>query len=311
MRILVTGGTGFIGNNTVTFLKEKYEVVSVGSKDYNLIHPAECDKMFSDIRPDVVVHLAARSGGILANREYPADFLFCNLMMTGNIFEYSKNYKVKKLVYFCPGCCFPANATVPVHEESIFDGFPDLAPAPSASAKKMGVLASYSYKKQYGLNSCVIIPSNAYGPNDLFCERNSHVIPALILKFDKAKKENLKDVTLWGDGTAIRDFIYIDDVVNKLPFFIENDISFTSENPCLENVCNISTGTGVSIRKLACTIQEVVGFKGNIKWDISKPNGPANKTFSNTRMTSLGLKCETGLRHGLEQTYQWFQSQSV
>jgi GDP-L-fucose synthase len=308
-KLLLTGASGFLGRNAIPTLQNNYELFSFGSKDYNLLDPVQSEKMFSDVRPDVVVHFAAKSGGILANKNYAADFWYQNMMITTNIWELSKNYSVKKLVYIMPGCAYPGNAPVPVKEEYMWDGFPDLAPAPSASAKKMGILASYAYRKQYGLNSCVVIPANCYGLYDCFDEMNSHVIPALILKFHKAKIEGLKEITLWGSGKAIRDFIYAEDVINCLPHFIENDVHFPSANPCMENVCNISTEKGTSIKELAETICEVVGYEGEINWDTSKPNGPANKTFSNERMKSLGLNCQTSLREGIEKTYQWFRNQ--
>jgi len=308
-KVLLTGATGFLGRNAIPVLNAEYELFAFGSKDYNLLDPVQSEKMFRDIQPDVVVHFAAKSGGILANKNYAADFWYQNMMITTNIWELSKKYSLKKLVYIMPGCAYPGNAEVPVKEESMWDGFPDLAPAPSASAKKMGILASYAYKKQYGLNSCAVIPANCYGLYDCFDEMNSHVIPALILKFDKAKKEDLKEITLWGSGNAVRDFVYASDVADCLPYFIEYDIDFPSANPCMTNVCNISTEKGTSIRELAETIAEVVGYNGKLNWDLTKPDGPANKTFSNQRMRSLGLSCPTSLKEGIECTYQYFKNQ--
>ena len=306
MRILITGGTGFLAKNIIPVLS-KYEVFAVGSKDYDLLDSYQCDLMFDNIRPDYVLHLAAKSGGILSNKQYPADFWYQNMLITGNIWEYSKRYMPKKLIVVVPGCTYPSNAPVPVVENSMWDGFPDLYPAPGALAKKMSITASYAYKQQYGLNSTIVIPANAYGINDLFDEVHSHVIPALMLKVHKAKQENLKEITFWGTGKAIRDFIYAEDIANCIPYFIENEIKFASENPCLENVCNVSTGIGTSIKELAETIVKIVGYHGNVNWDISKPDGPANKTFSNVRMKSLGLKCETTIEEGIRRTYEWFQ----
>jgi GDP-L-fucose synthase len=304
-RVLLCGGTGFLGKNIVPVLTD-YEVFAVGTKNYDLLHLDDCDRMFQDIKPEIVVHLAAKSGGILANKKYAADFWYHNMLICGNVWEFSKLHKVKKLLVVMPGCAYPSDAPVPVKEESMWDGFPDLHPAPGALAKKMSVAASYAYRQQYGLNSQIIIPANAYGEFDLFDEFNSHVIPALILKVHKAKRDGLKEITFWGSGKAIRDFIYAQDVANCIPYFIENDIKFSSTNPCLENICNISTGVGTSIKELAETIVEVLGYEGKVNWDLTKPDGPANKTFSNERMKSLGLKCETSLRDGIQRTYEWF-----
>jgi GDP-L-fucose synthase len=309
-RVLVTGGTGFLAKNIVPVLKD-YEVFAFSSKDYNLLYANECDHMFWETKPDVVVHLAAKSGGIMANKKYAADFWYQNMAICGNVWEFSRQHNVKKLLVVMPGCAYPSDAPVPVSEESMWDGFPDLHPAPGALAKKMSIAASYAYRQQYGLNSQIIIPANAYGEFDLFDEFNSHVIPALILKVHKAKQEALGKITFWGSGKAIRDFIFAQDVANCIPYFIENDIKFPSANPCLENICNISTGVGTSIKELAETILDVLGYEGQVEWDLTKPDGPANKTFSNERMTSLGLKCETTLREGIKRTYEWFLKQQA
>jgi len=310
MRILVTGATGFIGKNLLPIL-EKHQVFGFGSKDYNLLDSNQCNKMFLDTNPEIVIHLAAKSGGILANKKYSAEYWYHNMLITGNIWEYSKDFNVKKLIVITPGCTYPANANVPVKEEDLWEGFPDLAPAPGALAKKMNTTASYAYKQQYGLNSSIIIPANCYGEHDVFDEINSHVIPAMIMKFHKAKIENKNEVTVWGTGSAIRDFIYVKDVVDCIPFFLENDIKFPSENPCIENICNISTETGTSIKQLAEAIKEVTEFKGEIVWDKTKPDGPKNKTFSNFRMKQLGLNFQTNLKEGLERTYEWYVKQLV
>ncbi len=306
VKVLLTGGKGFLGQNITPVLKLNHEVFAFNSKDYNLLESNQCDKMFSDVKPDVVVHLAAKSGGILSNKTYAADFWYHNMLINGNVWEHSKRHNVKKLIIVMPGCTYPSDAPVPVKEDSMWDGFPDLHPAPGALAKKMSVVASYAYRQQYGLNSLIVIPANAYGEFDLFDEFNSHVIPALIMKVHKAKKEGLDEITFWGSGKAIRDFIYAEDVAKCIPYFVDNDIKFPSKNPCLENVCNISTGVGTSIKELSETIVKVIGYEGKVTWDLTKPDGPANKTFSNERMKSLGLECRTSLEEGIRKTYEWF-----
>lgn len=313
-RILMTGGTGFLGKNIVPVLEENYEVFAFGSKDYNLLDANQCDKMFQDTRPDYVLHLAAKSGGILSNKALAADFWYHNMLITGNVWEYSKRYLPKRLVVVIPGCAYPAKAPAPVSEEMMWDGFPDLHPAPGALAKKMSITASYAYRQQYGLESSIVIPANAYGKHDLYDEIHSHVIPALILKVHKAKQENLKEVTFWGSGKAIRDFIYAEDIAKCIPFFIENNLHFPTSSPfsdCLENVCNISTGTGTSIKELGETIVKTIGYTGAVNWDLTKPDGPANKTFYNGRMKSLGLTCNTTLEEGIKRTYEWFLTKSA
>lgn len=300
-KLLLTGATGFLGSHFYSILKDNYELFPVGSKDYDLLDLSQAESMFRNIQPNIVVHLAARVGGILANRSYPSDFFYSNMLMTAHMWELSKKYSVDKMIYIMPGCSYPKNAPSPMKEEDIWEGYPDEHPAPGALAKKMGLVASYAYKKQYGLNSCVLIPANAYGEKDHFDEYNSHVIPALILKMHKAKKANAKSIELWGSGRAIRDFIYAEDVAKCIPYFIENDTH--------ENVYNISTGIGCSIKQLSEMIAEVVGYEGQILWDSTKLEGPLDKVFSNERMKSLGLSCNTSLKTGLERTYQWYINQ--
>lgn len=306
--VLLTGATGFFGHHVKEVLKDRYKLFAVGSKDYDLLDMHQAESMFRNIQPNIVVHLAAKVGGILANKSYPAEFWYKNMMMTTQIWELSKKYAVEKMVYIMPGCAYPKTAPSPISEDSLWDGYPDEFPAPGALAKKMGLVASYAYKKQYGLDSCVVIPANMYGEHDSFDEYNSHVIPALIAKMHKAKKTNAKEIVLWGTGKAIRDFIYVGDVAACIPYFVENNINFSS---CLylNNVCNVSTGKGCSIKELADTIAEAVEFKGEIVWDSTKPEGPLNKVFSNTRMESLGLKCETPLKEGIARTYKWYLQQ--
>lgn len=262
--------------------------------------------MFLEIQPNIVIHLAAKVGGILANKSYPAEFFYQNMLITANIWELSKKYAIEKLIYVMPGCAYPRNAKSPIKESSLWDGYPDEFPAPGALAKKMGVAASYAYKQQYGLRSSIIIPANMYGEFDNFNEYDSHVIPALISKMQKAKMSKVRKLTLWGSGNAIRDFVYAEDVAKCFPYFISNSIEFECQNPSLRNVCNISSGIGCSIKELANLIGETVGFSGEIAWDVSKPEGPSDKTFDNTNMKNLNLQCPTSLKDGIKQTYDWY-----
>lgn len=307
MKVLLTGATGFFGYHVSQVLLEKgYDVVCVGSRNYDLLDLYQAEKMFQDTLPQVVVHLAAKVGGILSNKSYPADFWYTNMLITAHIWELSKKYAIEKLVYIMPGCAYPKTAESPIKEEYLWNGYPDEYPAPGALAKKMGLAASYAYKQQYGMNSCVIIPANMYGENDNFDEYSSHVVPALISKMHKAKKLGISKISLWGSGQAIRDFIYAKDVALCLPFFIENDVLFETTEPSLRSVCNISTGNGYSIKDLAEVVKNVVEYKGNIVWDVSKPEGPINKIFDNSRMKSVGLSSHTSLKEGIIRTYQWF-----
>lgn len=308
-RILLTGGTGFLGSHITEELKNKYDLFSVGSKQYNLLDPIQTENMFREIQPEILINACGKSGGILQNKEEPATFLYENLMMTANIWEMSRRFAVKKIVSITPGCMYPRFASSPISEEFAWDGYPDEFPGPGACAKKMGIVASYSYKKQYGLNSLTIVPANLFGPKDHFNNVGAHVIPSLISRMHKAKVENTPEIILWGSGEALRDFCYVEDVAKMIPYFIENDIHFPCDEPTLTNVCNLSTGKGTSIKELAESLVNIIGFQGKLVWDTSKPEGPKNKIFSNERFRSIDHFKNfefTPLHDGLRKTYNWY-----
>lgn len=304
-KILLTGASGFFGYHISKVLKD-YNLFPVSSKNYDLLDANQVKSMFKDIEPNIVIHLAAKVGGIMANKTYPAEFWYKNMMMTAQMWELSKEYSVDKLIFIVPGCSYPKDVQAPMKEETIWDGYPDEFSAPGALAKKMGIVASYAYRNQFRLNSCTLIPANLYGEFDHFEENNSHVVSALITKIHKAKTNNLKEVTLWGTGMAKRDFVYVEDAAKCIPYFIENNPQY-GDCPYLNNVFNISSGKGCSIKELAETIMEVIGFEGKLIWDTSKPDGALNKVFNNERMKSFGLECPTSLKEGITKTYEWFK----
>lgn len=285
-------------------LNEHYgeaNVTGVSSKDYNLMDAAAVERMFDDIRPDVVVHFAAYSGGIGANRTYPADFYFRNTVLTALVFDAAARHNVKKLVYPMGGCSYPAKASSPIDESQLFCGYPQNESAGYSTAKMMSLVAARSYRQQYGLNATVIIPGNMYGEYDNFNPLASHVVPAMIRRYYEARLKEAQSVTMWGTGKPCRDFVYAADVARCIPFFIEQ---YDEVGPI-----NISTGTTTSIRDLAETIAELTGFSSDIDWDTSKPEGQMVKIFAVERLNSLGLACKTSLREGLQRTIAWFTAQ--
>jgi GDP-L-fucose synthase len=282
-------------------LRERYgadNVAGVSSSHYDLMNPDAVEQMFSDIRPDVVVHYAAYSGGIGANRTYPADFYFRNTILTALTFDAAARHGVRKLVYPMGGCAYPAQATSPIGEEQMFRGYPQAESAAYSTAKMMGVVAARSYRQQYDLNATVIVPGNMYGEHDNFHPLESHVVPAMLRRYYEAKLNGARSVTMWGTGRPKRDFVYAADVARCVPFFID---SFDETGPV-----NISSGTETSIRELAETIAQVTGFEGEILWDSDKPDGQMVKIFDVTRLKQLGLACDTRLSEGLERTARWF-----
>lgn len=301
-KIVVTGASGFLGRHLLPVLQKRYgaeHVIGLCSRDYNLMDVSQVHRMFSEYEPGVLVHLAAYSGGIGANRQFPADFFHRNIMLTIPVFQVAAEHGLKKLIYPMGGCSYPAKATSPIGENQMWNGYPQAESAGYAMAKKMGLVASGCYRQQYGLNSIVIVPGNMYGEHDNFRTQEAHVIPALIRRFFEAKREKSGEVAVWGTGTPVRDFVYAGDVASTIPFFIE---SYDSSEPI-----NISSGTRTSIKELAELIKELVGYAGEIVWDTSKPNGQAVKIFDVTRMKRLGLSCPTPLRAGLQKTIAWFE----
>jgi GDP-L-fucose synthase len=300
-RVLLTGASGFLGRHTRPVLEQRYgsdNVVAVSSRDCDLMDPAQVDRLLGDTKPEIIVHYAAYSGGIGANKTYPADFYYRNTILTAHMFDGATRHGVKKLVYPMGGCSYPATATSPIDEAQLWHGYPQQESAGYSTAKMMGTVAAKSYRTQYGLDASVIIPGNMYGEYDNFDRLNSHVVPAMIRRYYEAMRDGANQVVMWGTGRPQRDFVYAGDVAATIPFFIED---FPESGPV-----NLSSGTCVSIRELATTIADLVGYGGEIVWDTDKPDGQLVKIFSVERMHALGLKCPTSLREGLGKTIPWF-----
>jgi GDP-L-fucose synthase len=300
MKIVVTGASGFLGRHLLPQLKIQYpqaEIIGLSSQDYDLMNPVEVLKMFENLHPEILIHLAAYSGGIGANRAYPADFYYRNTLLTALVFEQAAKFKVKKMIYTMGGCSYPATATSPIDESQMWQGYPQIESAGYSSAKKMGIVASQSYRTQYDLNSVVLIPGNLYGEYDNFRNNESHVVPALVRRFYEAKLNQLEEVAMWGSGTPKRDFVYAGDVAKVIPYFIDN---YNSSEPV-----NISSGTTTPIKELAELVKETTGFEGKLTWDTTKPDGQMVKIFEVTKLNSLGLSCDTNLKEGLEKTFAW------
>ncbi|MFN7932047.1 MAG: NAD-dependent epimerase/dehydratase family protein [Bryobacteraceae bacterium] len=300
-KIVVTGARGFLGRHVVPVLEARYgaeHVVALSRSDYDLMDPAAVRRMFDEVKPDAVVHLAAYVGGIGANREFPASFYYRNTILTALMFEAAAERGVEKLLYPMGGCSYPAKAVSPIGENQLWQGFPQKESAAYSTAKMMGLVASDAYRQERGLHSVVVIPGNMYGEFDNFREKESHVVPALVRRYYEAKLAGKESVMAWGTGRATRDFVYAGDVAALFPYFLEE---YDSTEPV-----NLSSGSTTSIRELTETIRELTGFAGEIAWDASKPDGQLEKIFDVTRMKGLGLSCPTSLRDGLKKTIDWF-----
>lgn len=299
-RILITGATGFLAHHIIPSLREAFdaEFIGVSSKDYNLLNQAEAHKMMKETHPDCVVHLAAKSGGIIDNKERPADYFYENLTMNTTTFHAAFEQGVKKFLSLMGGCSYPAHAASPIDEEQMWNGFPQIESAGYSVAKKMLLVQSWAYRVQHGFNSIILVPGNVYGPWDNFNLTQAHVIPALIRKYIEAEERGDKTITAYGSGKPTRDFVYAGDVARTIPWFLKN---YNSSEPV-----NISAGRRITIRELAETVKKVTSFRGEILWDTSKPDGQMDKIFGVKKLNELGLHCDTSLESGLMKTVAWF-----
>lgn len=304
--ILVTGGGGLLGRHLEPLLRQHYPIARitvVASKtDCDLADAAAAAQLFSAIRPSIVIHLAALTGGIEANRTRPAEYLHVNLQLVENIFCESARHSVRKIIYPLCGCAYPRDAPSPMAESEFWNGSPEPTSLGYATAKLAGLTAARVYREQYGIDTSVPVPGNMYGEHDHFDPMTCHVIPALIRKFDKAAMDGAPVVQMWGSGAPIRDFVYAGDVAQCMPFFLENDIG--------PEPVNIASGHGVSIRDLAEMIASVTGYRGKIAWDTTKPDGQPLKVFKINKMKALGLACTMPLATGLRKTVDWFRRYS-
>lgn len=312
-KIFVAGHLGMVGSAIVRTLKAQGEknIITRAHNELDLVNQAAVNKFFEHERPDHVYLAAAKVGGIYANSIYPADFIYQNLMIAINVIDAAFKNKVKKLLFLGSSCIYPRDAEQPMREDALLTAKLELTNEPYAIAKIAGIKLCESYNRQYQKDFSVdyrsVIPTNLYGPGDNYHPKNSHVIPALIHRFHEAKINNEKNVIIWGTGKAKREFLYVDDMAKACIHVLNIDKAiYDRETAPMRSYINIGSGEDLTIKELAEMIQVVVGYKGKINFDPTKPDGTPRKLMDSQRINNLGWKHETSLKDGLFLTYQNF-----
>lgn len=305
-RIVVTGGAGFLGSHVVDVLRARgvTDIVVPRRREYDLVDRDACRRLLEDAKPDLVIHLAAKVGGIGANRANPGLYLFENAMMGLQLVEECRLAKIPKMVITGTICAYPKFAPVPFREDDLWNGYPEETNAPYGIAKKLLLVQAQAYREQYGMNAVVLFPVNLYGPRDNFDLETSHVIPAMIRKCRAAVATGASEVALWGDGSPTREFIYVEDAAEAIVLAAER---YDDADPV-----NIGTGDEVSIRDLAHAIGDATGFTGTFAWDPSKPNGQPRRQLDVSRAKErFGFSARTSLAEGLRRTVAWAREHGV
>jgi len=301
-RIVVTGGAGFLGGFVTDGLKKRgcKNILVPKIEDYDLVNIDDIKRMYEDMNPDIVIHLAAVVGGIGANREHPGEFFYKNLMMGVQLIEQGRLQNIEKFVAIGTVCAYPKFTPVPFKEEDIWSGYPEETNAPYGLAKKMLLVQSQSYRQEYGFNSIFLLPVNLYGPGDNFNPASSHVIPALIKKCVDAIDDGDDYIECWGTGKASREFIYVADAAEGILLATE---LYNGNEPV-----NIGSGFEITIKELVEKIVKLTGFKGQVRWDDSKPDGqPRRKLDVSKAKKYFGFEAKTSFDEGLKATIDWYQ----
>ena len=308
-KIYIAGHRGLVGSAIVRQLELRgfINLIMRTHKELDLTNQAQVQSFFTQENPDYVILAAAKVGGIHANNTYPADFIYQNIMIEANIINSAYESRVKRLLFLGSTCIYPKAVEQPMREDALLTDVLEPTNEPYALAKIAGIKLCESYNRQYGTDFRSVMPTNLYGINDNFHPENSHVIPALMQRFHKASVDNDSEVVVWGSGNAMREFLYVDDMAQASLFVLELDEEVYKANtqPMLSHI-NVGTGTDVTIREMAETMKQVVGFKGRLTFDTTKPDGALRKLIDINRLEKMGWNYSVGLKEGLTKTYNWY-----
>ena len=305
-RILVTGGRGFLGRHVVATLQEKQPaaVFAPSKAEYDLVHEANVVRLYEQLQPNIVVHLAAVVGGIGANRANPGKFYYENMSMGLQMMEFARRYGVEKFVALGTICAYPKFTPVPFREEDLWNGYPEETNAPYGLAKKMLLVQADAYRTQYGFNAIYLLPVNLYGPGDNIDPQTSHVIPAIIRKCLEAVRSGAKEIVLWGTGNPTREFLYVEDAAEAIALATER---YNGREPV-----NLGSGMEISIKDLAALVCKLTGFTGEIVWDVSQPDGQPRRGLDVRKAAELfGFRAKTDFGEGLRRTIEWMRTAST
>jgi GDP-L-fucose synthase len=302
-RIIVTGGNGFLGRHLVARLRKKEvpedQILVPRSSDFDLTREDDVVQMYRQMKPSVVFHLAAKVGGIGANRDNPGAYFHANMAMGLHMIEHARHAGLKKFVQVGTICAYPKFTPVPFREDDLWQGYPEETNAPYGVAKKALLVMLQAYRQQYGLNGIYLLPVNLYGPGDNLDLQSAHVIPALIRKFSEAQQRGQEEVVVWGTGRASREFLYVEDAARGLVLAAQR---YEGEAPV-----NLGAGFEITIRDLAEKIRCMTGFNGRLVWDSSKPDGQPRRCLDTTRARAFGFQADTTLDEGLRRTIEWYR----
>jgi GDP-L-fucose synthase len=303
-RVCVTGGAGFLGSFVVESLRQRgaAEIFVPTIEEYDLVKSGDIGRMLDQSRPDMIIHLAAHMGGIGAHRDHPAEFFYDNLMMGAQLLHAAWKKGVEKFIAIGSVCAYPKFSPIPFKEEDLWNGYPEETTAPYGMAKKMSIVQADAYRQQYGFNSINLLMVNLYGPRDNFDSKTSHVIPSMIRKFLEAKEKGDKEVTVWGDGSPTREFLFVEDAAEGIILAAER---YDGNDPV-----NLGSGMEISIKDLAGLIAQLVGYDGTLLWDTSKPNGQPRRALEISRAElGFGFRAKMSFHEGLRRTIEWYTLQ--